>query len=349
MTSIWIDIDNPPQVQYLAPVAEELERRGFQVTITARDNSITHQLLRDRGTPFIPVGKAFGKKKWQKISGVLSRSLGLIRATRGKSPRMLLCASRSGALAARILGIPGFIICDYEHAELNSYTKLGTYVAFPDAIATEVFRARGFAADRVLPFPGLKEHLTFHGRDVDSEETFCPPNLDSAHAVVAFRPPAAETHYYSTKSKAVYEALMDHLAARNDIHLVFLPRYPWQTEQLSNWNWQCPVYVPKNPIPPIPMLKGADLVISSGGTMLREAAFLGVPSYSIFQSAIGEVDKDLANRDQLVLICGIDEFDRFRFEKKTTAGTTSEAADTMDRLLNLVLTAAGLDTTEDRS
>jgi len=346
---IWIDIDNPPQVQYLVPVAEELERRGFRVVITARDNSITHQLLQDRGTPFLPVGRAFGKQKWRKISGVIGRAMRLISAVRGSSPRMLLCASRSGALAARLLGIPGFIICDYEHAELNSYTKLGTYVAFPDAIASEIFQSRGFAPNRLLPFPGLKEHLTFHGRDVSADETFRPPGLDPSQVVVSFRPPAAETHYYSPKSKEVYEALLDHLAARDDIHLIFLPRYPWQAEELERWDWKCPVFVPEKPIPPVPLLKGSDLVISSGGTMLREAAFLGIPSYSIFQSAIGEVDKDLEERGQLVLIKGTGEFDRFRFEKNTSAGPTTGAADTMDSLLALILNRAGLATPEDES
>lgn len=347
--SIWIDIDNPPQVQYLVPVAEELERRGFTVITTARDNSITHRLLKDREAPFVPVGHAFGKHKLQKVVGVLGRALRLTGAVRKAKPQMLLCASRSGALAARMLGIPGFIICDYEHAELGSYTKLGTYVAFPDAIAKETFQARGFAANRVLPFPGLKEHLTFHGRDVEAEDTFQPPGLNPDHVVVSFRPPASETHYYSPKSKAVYEALLDFLAQRDDIHLVFLPRYPWQADQLERWDWKCPVLVPENPIPPIPLLKGSDLVISSGGTMLREAAFLGVPSYSIFQSAIGEVDVDLETKGQLVLIKGTADFDRFRFEKKTATGPTCEPADTMNRLLELVLGQAGLSAPEDDS
>jgi len=346
---IWIDIDNPPQVQYLVPVAEELEHRGFPVVITARDNSITHQLLRDRGTSFIPVGKAFGKQKWRKITGVLGRAIRLMATVRGQKPHLLLCASRSGALAARLMGIPGFVIVDYEFAELNSYTKLGTYVAFPDAISPETFQARGFAADRLLPFPGLKEHLTFHRRNISDEDTFRPPGFEPDHPVVSFRPPAVETHYYSPKSKVVYEALMEKLASRDDIHLVFLPRYTWQAEQLDQWDWKCPVYVPERPIPPIPLLKGSDLVISSGGTMLREAAFLGVPSYGIFQSQIGEVDKDLDAKGQLILIGGIDEFDKFRFEKKTNAGITSGAADTMNSLLAQILKKAGLNNSEDES
>ena len=234
---VWIDIDNPPQVQYLAPVAEEFERRGHRVVITARDNSITYQLLRDRGTSFLPVGRSFGKQTWRKIGGVIGRALRLVLAVRAARPAMLLCASRSGALAARLKGIPGFIICDYEHAELNSYTRLGTYVAFPDAIAPEIFRGKGFADNRLFPFPGLKENLTFHGRDLAAEAPFTVS--DPERVVVAFRPPAAETHYYSPKSKAVYEALMEHLAKHENIHLVFLPRYDWQSEELGRWNWRC--------------------------------------------------------------------------------------------------------------
>ena len=93
-TTLWIDIDNPPQVQYLVPVAEEMERRGHRVVITARDNSITYQLLQDRETPFRPVGKAFGKQKWRKIAGVLGRAIQLVRTVR----RALTKSSKSSRL-----------------------------------------------------------------------------------------------------------------------------------------------------------------------------------------------------------------------------------------------------------
>ena len=46
---VWIDIDNPPQVQYLLPFRRAFEERGFDVVVTARDYGITLELLRDRG------------------------------------------------------------------------------------------------------------------------------------------------------------------------------------------------------------------------------------------------------------------------------------------------------------
>lgn len=342
MASVWIDIDNPPQVQYLVPVAAEFERRGHQAVITARDNSITHQLLRDRAVSFLPVGQAFGRSKWRKVAGVLGRALQVRSAVRGARPRLLVSASRSAALAARTLGIPGFMICDYEYVELGSFAKLGSYVAFPDVIDPAVFHARGFAPDRTLPFPGLKEHLTFHGRDIAGEATFTPPDHEPGRPVVAFRPPAAETHYYKDRSNQVYDALVDHLAAREDIHVVFLPRYGWQADQLRARTWRCPLHIPEQPIPPVPLLKGADLVISSGGTMLREAAVLGVPAYSIFQSTIGAVDKELERQGRLVLIGGPDDFGRFRFVRKAADAGRVDTAATMDRLVGAVLDRSGL-------
>lgn len=340
LSTVWIDIDNPPQVQYLVPVYDELVRRGHAVVLTARDNSITHQLLRDQGIEFRPVGGVFGKQTWKKIIGVLGRAMHLVGAVRPERPRLAIGASRSAALAARLLKIPCFIICDYEHAELTSYTKLGAHVISPDIIPAEVFRARGFAADRVHSFPGIKENLTFHGKNLDVYAPFEVPEPE--RVVVAFRPPASETHYYSPRSKEIYEALLEYLAARDDTYVIFLPRYKWQVEDLKRLDWKGPWMAPEKPIPAVSLLKGSDMVISSGGTMLREACYLGIPAYSIFQSEIGEVDKYLAGLDKLVLIESPGEFDRLSFRKKAPDSFVAESGETMDCVLNRVFTASGL-------
>ena len=46
----------------------------------------------------------------------------------------------------------------------------------------------------------------------------------------------------------------------------------------------------------------ADLVVSGGGTMNREAAALGVPVYSIFRGKLGAVDRFLTAAGKLILI-----------------------------------------------
>lgn len=334
-SAVWIDVDNPPQVQYLVPVRSELVRRGYEVVLTARDNSITFALLRDLDVPFVPVGRSFGKQTVRKVLGVIGRAVRLMKAVRATRPRLVVAASRSAAMAARMMGIPCFVICDYEHAELKSYTWFGSYLVFPEVIPADVFRRKGFRADRLLTFPGIKENLTFHGKDLDAVAAWQAP--EPQRVIVAFRPPASETHYYSAKSRTVYIALLEYLARRDDIFLLFLPRYRWQVDDLKELDWQSPWQAPDEPIPAIPLLKGVDLVISSGGTMLREACYLDVPAYSIFQSSIGEVDRYLEREGKLVLLSGPEDFSQLRFAKKQPFVSRASSRETMERLLEYVL------------
>jgi predicted glycosyltransferase len=316
---VWVDIDNPPQVQYLVPVAREFAARGCRIMLTARDNSITHQLLVDQGVDFLSVGKRFGRQTSRKILGVLGRAWLLMRTVRDFSPRIAVAASRSAAIAARLLNIPCFIICDYEHAELRSYTFLRSYLVSPEIIPSAVFRNKGFAADRLLSIPGLKEDLTFFGQELSVVKAYSVP--DPARVVVLLRPPAAETHYYERKSSILYQALLTHLTRLENMHVIFLPRYEWQVEEFTCLPWEGSWEVPEKPIPPIPLLKAADLVVSSGGTMLREACYLNVPAYSIFQSQIGAVDQTLCRTGRLVLLSSPEEFGGLRIVKKQMALT----------------------------
>jgi predicted glycosyltransferase len=51
----------------------------------------------------------------------------------------------------------------------------------------------------------------------------------------------------------------------------------------------------------------ADVVVSGGGTMNREAAALGTPVWSIFEGRLGAVDEMLARHGRLSLLRDPDE------------------------------------------
>ena len=51
----------------------------------------------------------------------------------------------------------------------------------------------------------------------------------------------------------------------------------------------------------------ADLVVSAGGTMIREAAVLGTPVWSIFEGRLGAVDERLAGEGRLRFLRDPDE------------------------------------------
>ena len=42
---VWIDLDNSPHVPFFLPIIEELEKRGYQLIITARDAYQVRELV----------------------------------------------------------------------------------------------------------------------------------------------------------------------------------------------------------------------------------------------------------------------------------------------------------------
>ena len=69
------------------------------------------------------------------------------------------------------------------------------------------------------------------------------------------------------------------------------------------------IIIPDHAVDGLNLIWFSDLVISGGGTMNREAAALGVPVYSIFRGAIGEVDKYLEKNGRLVLLTSLKDIE----------------------------------------
>ena len=300
---IWLDIENPPQVQYLLPLKGAFEDAGHEVVLTARDYGITFELLEKRGVDFHPLGREYGRGKRRKVVGLLGR-IRLMRSffRRRPAPDAVVHAGRASEFAARLLGIPSFALLDYEHVDLTAERLTGSYVFYPDVIETSVLRAKGIRADRLLPFRGLKEDISFAGLDPEAAEPYALPGAAPELVRVLFRPPAEESHYYRSESGSISLELLGYLAGEESSVVVFAPRYPWQAEYLHRFRWRNEPVVLAEAAPFLPLLRSVDLVVSSGGTMVREAAYLGVPAVSIFRGELGGVDGHLASLGRLRLV-----------------------------------------------
>ena len=299
---VWIDIDNPPQVQYLAPFAETFAARGDQVFVTARDHGIAHELLVERRLEFQGIGTHPGASKVAKTAAVLRRSGTLVRRLRRWKPDVAVFATRSAALAAPLLRIPGFALVDYEFIDLRAFRLARSYVVHP-ALLEHALRERKFEPRRLISYEGIKEDITFSGVDLDSIDPFRFPELEHSTAVrVLVRPPDERSHYHRDASSHLTHALLTRLAGQDDIALILSPRYPEQAELVRGLDWRIPPLVLDHPIPFLRLLTGVDAVITGGGTMAREAAYLGVPSYSVFSGELGAVDDFLEAKGRLVVL-----------------------------------------------
>jgi predicted glycosyltransferase len=342
---VWVDIDNPPQTRYLLPLARRFEDVGHDVVVTARDYGDTLAILESDSVDFEAIGSSFGKGLRRKVVGLSARARDLrgFVGRQGGPIDLVLTGSRSATVAARTLKIPSFAIVDYEYVDLSIFKLTATNVVYPKVIDPAWFRRRGIPARRLLPFDGMKEDISFAGVDV---EAVAPHDFGPSNGAprMLFRPPAEESHYYRRESRDLGLELLRYLASRG-AQVVFSPRFEWQIEYLELVGaWEKEPIVLREPIPTVSLLKAVDAVISAGGTMLREAGYLGVPAYSIFKSRIGAVDRHLASIGRLAMLSSPQDFPRVALRARKRLEplrTNSIAVEQLERMITEHVEEAG--------
>jgi predicted glycosyltransferase len=152
----------------------------------------------------------------------------------------------------------------------------------------------------VVSYPGYKEELYLGGREFDTTVA-ADLGLRPDAVKVLLRPPATTAHYHNPEAEIILDAILKQLAATDDVQLVFLPRTDDQLA-LPERAGVSEIIVPQKVYDGPSLVAAMDMVISGGGTMTREAAIMGVPSYSFFKGKSGMVDEALAAEGRLTLI-----------------------------------------------
>jgi predicted glycosyltransferase len=299
---IWIDLDNSPHVPFFRPIIRLLEKRGYNVVLTARDCFQTCELADLTGLRYKRIGRHYGKHMVMKLAGLLVRSLQMVPFVVRERPDLAVShGSRSQHLTSLLFRLPVMNILDYEHAKLLPLVKFAC-IAVPDVIPANAVR---ISPERILQYPGIKEDVYV------PDFTPVPGLLDALgikndRIVVSVRPPAQEAHYRSAESDMLFEETIKFLAEHEEVSMVILPRNSDQRERIvGRWPKLCSdgkMVFPREALDGLNLIWHSDLVISGGGTMNREAAALGVPVYSIFRGKSGAVDRYLQSNGRLFLI-----------------------------------------------
>lgn len=303
---IWFDADNGPHVLIMRPLAAELIRRGHEVLFTARDRTQTCQLLSMYGLPYRKVGGEYGKGMSGKVRGTFRRAWELVRAMRGCGAQVSYGhGSRALPIASRLLGIPTVTMYDYEWVNARLFNWCCRSILLPASISRERCAAAGIDAGRVVSYPGFKEELYLGLGDLDNDVA-SDLGLRPDAVKVLLRPPATTAHYHNPEAETLLDAIMVQLAAAGEVQLIYLPRTDDQRELPARAGVR-EVIIPRKVYDGPSLVAACDLVISGGGTMTREAAIMGVPSYSFFRGREGMVDEALAAAGRLVLLADATE------------------------------------------
>ncbi|HVD10394.1 MAG TPA: DUF354 domain-containing protein [Gaiellaceae bacterium] len=297
---VWADLTNTAHVLVLRPLVERLEADGHDVTLTARPLSHTVELLEDWGHPHTVLGYHGGVSRLGKARAALARAPQLLRFARG---RRFDCALAHGSTdlppACRALRIPNTTMFDYEWAALQHHAncRLANRVLVPDAIPAERLARYGARPPKLVRYPGLKEeyYLADFVPDPTVLEELEPPE-DAVLCVVRTAPSYAL--YLGGSENELLPGLLRRLSADERTQTVVLARTPGQRQAIRTLGLER-VHVPERSVDGRSLVAFADLLVSAGGTMNREAAVLGTPVWSIFEGQLGAVDERLAREGRL--------------------------------------------------
>ena len=296
---VWIDLTNSPHVLVMRPVIKLLREDGHDVRVTARDFAQTLELLRRFEIPHTAIGRHRGERLAAKAGGLAQRSTALVRWARADRRRAqqrfdvaLGHGSNDVSVAAAALRIPSATMFDYEWATLQHQINcsLARAVVVPDAIPAERLERYG-ARGKLRPYAGLKEE--YYLADFEPDGTILTElGLDPARPIVVVRTPP-EVALYHRFGNDLFAGVLQRLrdaAGANGVQSVLLPRTPQQRTALR----EIPGFiVPERAIDAQSLIARADLVISAGGTMNREAVALGTPVDTTFEGRLGAVDEQL--------------------------------------------------------
>ncbi len=319
---IWFDADNAPHVHVMKPLAEELTKRGHVVRFTARDRANTCELLDLYGFDYVKVGGPYGKSTFSKATGTIHRAFQLRKAMKNwKADVSFGHGSRSLPIASKMLGIPSITMYDYEWVNPTIFNRFCTKILLPEAITVERCIEAGIDVNKVVFFPGFKENLYLSGIEPDpaiAEELGLRPDKTK----VLLRPPATTAHYHNPESEGILKALLEKLLIDPKVQIVWIPRTDDQME-LVNGEHAAQVIVPARVYPGPQLILAMDIVIGGGGTMTREAAILGVPSYTFFMGRQGKVDMDLLSKGNLRVLKDISQIHDYSNKTEKPDGSTA--------------------------
>jgi uncharacterized protein len=284
---VWIDLTNSPHVLVMRPVIERLRAAGHQVEVTARDFAQTLGLCERFGIDHVTIGTHRGSSLGAKAAGLLDRSRALTRFGRRRGFDLALGhGSNDVTVAAAVLRIPCATMFDYEWAAVQHQIncRLAQAVVVPELIPAERLRRYG-AARKLRTYPGLKEEYYLSDFEPDPA-VLAELALDPGAPVAVVRTPPVVSLYHRFEND-LFARVLRRLAGSQT---VVLPRTPSQRAELERSGG---FIVPESAIDAQSLIAYADLVVSAGGTMNREAVALGTPVLTVFEGRLGAVDEHL--------------------------------------------------------
>lgn len=274
---IWIDILTPKQLLFSEVIIKKLGKK-YNFLCTSRRYEEVSKLAKIRNFDLKFVGKYGGGTKEGKFFAGVERTRILSKKIKQFSPDLVL--SFCSPDAARIsfgFGIRHIAFCDSPHAEavMRLTLPLIDKLLIPKIIPKNEFVKYGVNPENIIPYNTIDASVIIQRKIV--EEKRLPFRVNSRKNILV-RLEEEESAYAkkSNQSKIILQKIIKDFPKEN---IVVLARYPKQIqkiEKIASKN----VRILSMSYDGKLLLKNADIFIGSGGTMIAEAAILGIPTIS---------------------------------------------------------------------
>jgi uncharacterized protein len=317
---IWIDLANSPHVPFFRALIPEFVAGGHQVELSARDFAQTVELATKAGLLPHVIGGHGGAKLTGKAGNLIGRAAALRRWARDRGFDLAVSHNSYAQIsAAAALGIRSVTLMDYEHQPANHLAfRLASKVIVPRAFPSTELKKYGAPLRKVARYDGLKEdvYLAEFAPDPQFTEVLRELGVAGEDVLVLARPPAHEALYHRFENE-LFEELLAHLGSQPGVRTVLLPRTAGQRAKYEAGRLPN-IIMPREALDGANLVAAADLIVSAGGTMNREAAALGVPAASIYAGKWAAIDEQLVAEGRLKKIASRADIDSLVVQKKTS-------------------------------
>ncbi len=325
---IWFDITNTPQVHFLLAILMGLEEKGFKdFSLTARDFSETKNLLSKKtDIPFKTIGQHKGKNLAKKATGLVSRFFEVYKSVKCFDVS-LSCGSESAIWSSFLKGKKSIAYGDNDLAKQWTYGYFVTKALFPKSISKKVLTRQGLWSNKLYQYDGLKEHVYIANYVPDNNFLSSLP----FEKYVVVRPENIQANYASGASTmSITPNLLKQLNEKGE-NILYLPRYKSDSlyaDGIKN------IYIPSNPINGLDACYFSRGVFTGAGTFAREAACLGVPSFSFFLGKkLLAVDKGLVDRNKMFFSRNPDELVKHFLASSNSIADLKKALSVKDEVI----------------
>ena len=286
---IWIELANSPHINMFTAMIRELKQE-HEVVITCRPLGNTVDLLDLHGIKYTVVGVHYGGRLSAKVLGFPVRVMHLRNFLSSRDIDVGISQSSFPApVAARSLGVRSIYLNDNEHAMGNIPAFMcADKIMVPEFIATAKLKRQWADMKKVVRYPGVKEGIYLWELSARLSK-LRNATREASRRTVYIRPEPWLAQYYQGAQGFLDELIF---GIKDHADVTLLPRGKEQAIHYQNAKF-AGIRIVTAALDIADITHDCDLFIGAGGTMTRELAVLGIPTISVYQDELLDVDRYL--------------------------------------------------------